>query len=160
MVSEPEEWPVFTSYLEDIKILKENFFSSEIIHVPRTQNIKTDSLARSVRIHPAFVVHMDAEPPAWFSEIVWVCLSWWQKKILQLGSPVISSMSLSHLEVYWFFITPFIRAPRFALNKDTKKISGSSSPVALDTTHTTHQHHHTNSSLCHQLIASYESLSI
>ena len=79
-VSKLEEWPAFTSYLEDIKSLKENFFSSESIHVPRTENIKADSLARSVRIQSAFVVHMDAEPPAWFSEIVWVCLSWWQKK--------------------------------------------------------------------------------
>ena len=28
IVSEPEEWPVFSSYMEDIKILKESFLSS------------------------------------------------------------------------------------------------------------------------------------
>ena len=28
MVSEPEEWPAFASYLEDINSLKEGFFSS------------------------------------------------------------------------------------------------------------------------------------
>ena len=34
MVSEPEE--AFASYLEDIKILKRNFNSSELIHIPQT----------------------------------------------------------------------------------------------------------------------------
>ena len=36
MVSEPEEWPAFESYLEDIKMLKTCFLVSEIIHVPMT----------------------------------------------------------------------------------------------------------------------------
>ncbi|WP_340054649.1 ribonuclease H family protein, partial [Pseudomonas sp. JAI120] len=39
MVSEPEEWPAFTSYLEDIKTLKDGFINSDIIHVPRQQNM-------------------------------------------------------------------------------------------------------------------------
>ena len=34
MVSEPEEWPVFEVYLEDVKFLKESFSNIEIIHVP------------------------------------------------------------------------------------------------------------------------------
>ena len=46
MVSEPEEWPAFASYLEDITILKRSFNSSEIIHISRTHNSKADSLAR------------------------------------------------------------------------------------------------------------------
>ena len=49
MVSEPEEWPTFASYLEDIKSLKEVFTRSDIIYVPRTQNSRADSLARSAR---------------------------------------------------------------------------------------------------------------
>ena len=36
MVSEPEEWPSFANYLEDLKALKENFLHSEIIYVPKT----------------------------------------------------------------------------------------------------------------------------
>ena len=40
MVSEPEEWPAFASYLEDLKILEESFLQSEIIYVPRAQNTK------------------------------------------------------------------------------------------------------------------------
>ena len=38
MVLEPEELPTFASYLEDIKILKKSFNSSELIHIPRTHN--------------------------------------------------------------------------------------------------------------------------
>ena len=48
-VLEPEKWPSFASYLEDIKILKESFIGSAIIHVPRTQNIKADKIARSAK---------------------------------------------------------------------------------------------------------------
>ncbi|KAL0885095.1 hypothetical protein Bca101_009077 [Brassica carinata] len=70
MVLEPEEWPAFASYLEDIKILKENFLHSEIIHVPQMQNTRADSLARSVRAQPSFLVHMDAELPIWFTKLV------------------------------------------------------------------------------------------
>ena len=61
MVSEPEEWPAFTSYLDDITLLKRSFNSSEIIHIPRTHNSKADSLARSARKQPSSVVHIDAE---------------------------------------------------------------------------------------------------
>lgn len=49
IVSEPEEWSAFESYLGDIKMLKTCFLSSEIIRVPRTENQKADSLARSAK---------------------------------------------------------------------------------------------------------------
>lgn len=68
MVSEPEECPVFSSYLEDIKTLRENFINSEIIHVQQKLNTKADKLARSARLQSSFVVHMDAEVPEWFTE--------------------------------------------------------------------------------------------
>jgi len=68
MVSEPEELPAFEAYLEDLKILKDSFHSSQIIHISRTQNKKADSLARGARRQLSFVVHMDAEQPFWFSE--------------------------------------------------------------------------------------------
>ena len=70
MISKPEEWPAFTSYLEDIKSLKEGFTRSEIIYVSRTQNSRADSLARSVRKQPSFVVHMDPYLQEWFTESV------------------------------------------------------------------------------------------
>ena len=70
MVSEPEEWPAFGAYLEDIKLLRRSFHNSDIVHVPRTANQKADSLARSARHQPSFVVHMDAEFPSWFTESI------------------------------------------------------------------------------------------
>ena len=76
-VSEPQEWPAFASYLEDIKVLNESFSWSEIIYVSRTQNTKADSLALCARKQPSFVVHMDQHLPVWFTESVWVCLCWW-----------------------------------------------------------------------------------
>ncbi|KAL0677974.1 hypothetical protein Bca4012_005955 [Brassica carinata] len=68
MVSEPEEWPAFEVYLEDIKVLMGSFRNTKIIHVPRTENSRADSLARSARKQLSFVVHMDAVLPAWFAE--------------------------------------------------------------------------------------------
>ncbi|KAL0734016.1 hypothetical protein Bca4012_010226 [Brassica carinata] len=68
IVSDPEEWPAFATYLEDIRLLKNSFNYSEIIHVPRTQNTRADNLARSARKQPFFVVHMDSEPTVWFTE--------------------------------------------------------------------------------------------
>ncbi|WZZ57222.1 hypothetical protein YC2023_057329 [Brassica napus] len=65
-----EGFDAFTSYLEDIKSLKEVFTRSEIIYVPRTQNSRADSLARSARKQPSFVVHMDQNLPEWFTESV------------------------------------------------------------------------------------------
>ncbi|KAL0668414.1 hypothetical protein Bca4012_031118 [Brassica carinata] len=70
MVSKPEEWSAFESYLEDIKLLRSSFLNLDIIHVPRTVNLKADSLARSARNQPSFVVHMDAELPLWFTESI------------------------------------------------------------------------------------------
>ena len=68
MVSEPEEWPAFESYLEDIKLLRRSFTNSEVIHVSRTDNKMADRLARSARIQPSFVIHMDTESPPWVTE--------------------------------------------------------------------------------------------
>ncbi|XP_048622681.1 uncharacterized protein LOC125591851 [Brassica napus] len=65
-----EEWPAFESYRHDITILKTSFISSEIIHVPRTENKKADSLARCARKQSSFVVHMDVELPVWFAESI------------------------------------------------------------------------------------------
>ncbi|KAL0716162.1 hypothetical protein Bca4012_065484 [Brassica carinata] len=70
MVSEPEEWPAFATYLEDIRVLRESFHHSELLHISRTHNGRADSLARSVRKQPTFVVYMDAELPEWVTESV------------------------------------------------------------------------------------------
>ena len=68
MVSEPEEWHAFGTYMEDIKLLRRSFLNSDIVHVSRMVNQKADCLARSARHQPSFVVHMDADLPIWFIE--------------------------------------------------------------------------------------------
>ena len=68
ILSEPKEWLTFESYLEDIKLLRRSFLNSEIIHIPRTANLKADSLAHNTRKQPSFVVHMDQKLPIWFKE--------------------------------------------------------------------------------------------
>ncbi|CAG7897410.1 unnamed protein product, partial [Brassica rapa] len=70
MVLEPEEWPTFESYLEDIMLLKRSFTNSSIVHVPKTENTKANRLARSARIQSSFVIHMDAELPSWFTKSI------------------------------------------------------------------------------------------
>lgn len=84
MVSEPEEWPAFESYLEDIRILKGSFNHLKIIHIPRTQNTKTDSLVRRAMQQSFHVVHMDAELPICMQSLSWVCFCWCQKKITRI----------------------------------------------------------------------------
>ncbi|KAL0833824.1 hypothetical protein Bca101_085713 [Brassica carinata] len=60
----------FDGLMEDIKTLKDCFLSSELIHVPRTKNLRAYSLARSARKQLYFIVHMDAELPYCFTESV------------------------------------------------------------------------------------------
>lgn len=70
MVSEPDEWPAFANYLEDIRSLRSSFNTTEIIHVPRTNNKKADSLVRSARKQSSYVVHMDADLLVWLTESI------------------------------------------------------------------------------------------
>ncbi|KAL0749324.1 hypothetical protein Bca101_031327 [Brassica carinata] len=70
MVSEQKECLAFASYLEDIKILKRSFNSSELIHIPWTHNSRADSLARNARKQLSFVIHMDANLPVWFAKSI------------------------------------------------------------------------------------------
>ena len=44
--------------------------NSDIVHVPRTENLRADSLERSGRKQTSFVVHMDVELPIWFTESI------------------------------------------------------------------------------------------
>ena len=70
MVSESEELPVFANYLEDIKIIKRSFNSSEFIQIPWTLNSRSESLARSAKKQLPFVIHMYVELPVWFAEFI------------------------------------------------------------------------------------------
>lgn len=54
MVLKLEELSAFASYLENIKILKKSFNSSELIHMPRTHNSRVDSLACNAKESTVF----------------------------------------------------------------------------------------------------------
>lgn len=59
MVTEPEEWHAFATYLEEIQWIQESFVTFEFTHVPRTKNIRADSLARGARNQLAHFIFID-----------------------------------------------------------------------------------------------------
>ncbi|KAL0827626.1 hypothetical protein Bca101_051304 [Brassica carinata] len=63
-----EEFKTVLGYVYKGLFSTESFTNSDMVHVPRTENIKADRLARSVRKQPSFVIHMDAELPPSFTE--------------------------------------------------------------------------------------------
>ncbi|XP_023639555.1 uncharacterized protein LOC111830929 [Capsella rubella] len=50
MVSSPHEWPAFATYLEDIKVDREEFTSFSLSLISRNANVKADYLARKARV--------------------------------------------------------------------------------------------------------------
>ncbi|XP_010467994.1 PREDICTED: uncharacterized protein LOC104747994 [Camelina sativa] len=66
IVSSPAEWPAFTPYLKDIQADIEEFATFSLVYVPRSQNGKTDNLARRVRSIPHLVTFVNNFPPHWF----------------------------------------------------------------------------------------------
>lgn len=67
-VLEPQEWPGFATYLENVHILKESFSHPEIIRVPQLLNARGNSLARGARNQLSHVVYMDSELSVWLTE--------------------------------------------------------------------------------------------
>lgn len=51
MVSELEELPDFTTYLEDIQRLMKNFNTFEIKHIPHTQKMGRTILHTKINVH-------------------------------------------------------------------------------------------------------------
>ena len=94
MISEPEEWPSFEIYLECIKILKTNFRNSENIHVPRTETLRTDSLARNVRKQSSFVVQING---CIVTRLVHKVSIWWQNKRKYSKNALNTFNKVSHL---------------------------------------------------------------
>ncbi|KAG7585764.1 Ribonuclease H-like superfamily [Arabidopsis thaliana x Arabidopsis arenosa] len=60
MVSSPQEWPAFTTYLETIQSDKEEFDSFSLSFVSRTTNVKADKLARSVHTQPQLITYVNS----------------------------------------------------------------------------------------------------
>ncbi|XP_013704488.2 uncharacterized protein LOC106408222 [Brassica napus] len=70
MVSSPDEWPAFATYLEEFRRSKSLFPSFKIQHIPRASNLVADKLARGAQSFPLAVLYVDSTPPAWLSESV------------------------------------------------------------------------------------------
>ena len=94
------------------KSFEEKFPQSEIIHVPRTENLQADSLARSAREQLSFVVHMDAKLPVWFAESVWVCLNWWQNIYIYIW-PL--RQENTHLKTIYNHYGPYLKIVAFVI---------------------------------------------
>ncbi|XP_010431405.1 PREDICTED: uncharacterized protein LOC104715719 [Camelina sativa] len=65
MVSSPKDWPAFSTYLEDITMDREEFYSFSLSFIPRTANVKADLLARCARTSPHNVLYVNNFPPHW-----------------------------------------------------------------------------------------------
>ncbi|XP_010513288.1 PREDICTED: uncharacterized protein LOC104789255 [Camelina sativa] len=50
MVQAPEEWPIFSTLLEEFQVLSASLPLFSLIKIPRTSNMKADCLARSSRV--------------------------------------------------------------------------------------------------------------
>ncbi|XP_010456752.1 PREDICTED: uncharacterized protein LOC104738246 [Camelina sativa] len=63
MVSSPTDWPAFATYLDDIRIDREEFSSFSLIYVSRNANVRADSLARQARVSLHHVLFVYNFPP-------------------------------------------------------------------------------------------------
>ncbi|XP_010495306.1 PREDICTED: uncharacterized protein LOC104772378 [Camelina sativa] len=65
MVSSPHDWPAFATYLEGIKLDREEFSSFSLSYISRNANVRADSLARQARLSPLHVLFVNNFPPNW-----------------------------------------------------------------------------------------------
>ncbi|XP_010468779.1 PREDICTED: uncharacterized protein LOC104748899 [Camelina sativa] len=65
MVSSPQDWPAFKTYLDDIVLDREEFTSFSLSLIPRSVNVSADSLARQARTSPQHVLFVDSFPSHW-----------------------------------------------------------------------------------------------
>ena len=67
MVNTPEEWPIFASELKDFEYFKNQLVSFNIMHVPRTSNIRADYLAKCARTRGFYFSHVSSTVLDWLS---------------------------------------------------------------------------------------------
>ena len=68
MVLTPDEWPAFSTHMEEFiptKTFNPNF---RIKHISRGQNSTADKLARDARSFPPFMLYVDSTPSVWLSQ--------------------------------------------------------------------------------------------
>lgn len=70
MVSSHEEWPAFTTHMEELCRSKAFFPNFKIRHIPKAQNIIADKLAHGARSSPSTILYVDSIPLVWLCEPV------------------------------------------------------------------------------------------
>ena len=68
MVSTPEEWPAFSTHMEEFNRSKMFFPYFRIRHILRAQNTLADKLARGARSSPSALLYVDSTPPVWLAK--------------------------------------------------------------------------------------------
>ncbi|XP_033143229.1 uncharacterized protein LOC117132603 [Brassica rapa] len=72
MVSTPDEWPAFSTHIEEFNRSKTFFLQFRIRHILRAQNTLADKLARGARSSPSALLYVDSIPPVWLARPVGV----------------------------------------------------------------------------------------
>ena len=63
----PDEWPAFSSQLEDFYSLKPSFPRFSLSFIPLSNNVRTDCLAKKTRARGSIFFHINSSTPHWFS---------------------------------------------------------------------------------------------
>ncbi|WZY70537.1 hypothetical protein YC2023_002777 [Brassica napus] len=65
MMEQPQDWPNFSTELENIQTLRLYFSDFKIIYIPRTQNEIADALARNARSFYRSLCFIGCSIPVW-----------------------------------------------------------------------------------------------
>lgn len=65
MVTSPEEWPAFSTLLDEFGLLRDCFPTFSLSHIPRSDNLKADCLAQSTRTIFSDISFVNNFPPDW-----------------------------------------------------------------------------------------------
>ena len=68
MVSTPEEWPAFSTHIEELRRSKTFFPNSKIRHISKAQNTMVDKLAHGASSSPSTMLYVDSSSPVWLSK--------------------------------------------------------------------------------------------
>lgn len=63
MIANPTDWPAFASELASFRLLRAGFQDFSIAHIPRTRNVRADSLAKEARNSGVLFSHIDQTQP-------------------------------------------------------------------------------------------------
>ena len=63
MIANPFDWPAFASELVSFRLLRDGFLEFRITRIPKTRNLRADSLAKEARCNSTLFSHIDQIQP-------------------------------------------------------------------------------------------------